>query len=87
MDALAEAIAICDGPAIFAKGLNIAANTPAMWRARGNVPAEYCPLIERETAGRGKRVPCERIRPDVAWHVVRSSPAPVEPAAKRRPKP
>jgi DNA-binding transcriptional regulator YdaS (Cro superfamily) len=36
------------------------------------VPAEYCPSIERETAG---AVRCEDLRPDVDWGVVRHSAA------------
>lgn len=39
-----------------------------MWKARGNVPAEHCPAIERATAG---AVRCEDLRPDVAWSVLR----------------
>lgn len=35
-----------------------------------DVPAELCPVIERETGVR-----CEDLRPDVAWGVVRSGSA------------
>lgn len=35
------------------------------WQTRG-VPAEFCPLIERETGVR-----CEELRPDIAWGVLR----------------
>jgi len=31
-------------------------------------PAEYCPAIERATAG---QVRCEELRPDVEWSVLR----------------
>jgi DNA-binding transcriptional regulator YdaS (Cro superfamily) len=41
-----------------------------MWKTRGRVPAEHCPSIERETGIR-----CERLRPDVAWDVLRAQSA------------
>lgn len=37
-------------------------------RGERQVPAELCPVIERETAG---SVRCEELRPDVAWDVLR----------------
>lgn len=37
----------------------------AQWK---QVPAEYCPAIERATSG---RVRCEDLRPDVDWAVLR----------------
>jgi DNA-binding transcriptional regulator YdaS (Cro superfamily) len=33
------------------------------------VPAELCPLIEHHTG-----VPCEELRPDVKWSVLRKKP-------------
>lgn len=42
------------------------------WIRRNSVPAEWCPNIEEATAKRGKRITCERLRPDVRWHVVRA---------------
>lgn len=36
------------------------------WKSR-DVPAEYCPQIERATKG---LVRCEDLRPDVAWDVL-----------------
>lgn len=39
------------------------------WKEEGRrVPAEHCPVIERETGG---KVRCEELRPDVAWDVLR----------------
>lgn len=35
-----------------------------MWRARGEVPAERCPDIERATDG---QVLVDQLRPDVRW--------------------
>jgi DNA-binding transcriptional regulator YdaS (Cro superfamily) len=45
------------------------------------VPAEHCPVIEQLTAEKGERIPCEELRPDVAWHVLRAGiPATPQPA-------
>lgn len=58
-----------------------------MWKARGNVPAERCPAIERFTKdkvrelGAGEPVTCEQLRPDVAWEVLREQSTP-EPTHK-----
>lgn len=38
------------------------------WIDRGNVPADYCPDIERATNG---AVRCEELRPDINWAVLR----------------
>lgn len=43
------------------------------WIRRNSVPAAWCPNIEEATAKRGKRITCERLRPDVRWYVVRTS--------------
>lgn len=66
MAALDEAIAKVGGVGILADRLGVAASLPSMWKKRGSVPAEHCPAIERETG-----VPCERLRPGVAWDVLR----------------
>ena len=60
----------------LASAIGVAASSPSMWKARGNVPAEYCPLIERATKG---KVRCEHLRPDVAWDVLREQATPSEP--------
>lgn len=56
------------------KGLGLAVGVVSQvvnnWLRRGNVPAEYCPAIERATAG---RVRCEDIRPDVDWAYLRAT--------------
>lgn len=64
-----RAIALCGGASALAGLLEIAPSTPLMWRARGRVPAEYCPGIERLTQG---AVRCEDLRPDVDWSVLRA---------------
>lgn len=40
------------------------------WLRRGNVPADYCPAIERATGG---VVRCEDLRPDVDWAYLRAT--------------
>ncbi|MBS6615407.1 MAG: helix-turn-helix domain-containing protein [Sutterella wadsworthensis] len=46
--------------------------TPAMINhvvtCRRPIPENWCPIIERETAG---RIRCEQLRPDVDWAVLR----------------
>lgn len=66
MVALDAAIKACDGAAKFAARIGVALSSPSMWKTRKRVPAEHCPAIERETG-----VPCERLRPDVPWDVLR----------------
>lgn len=66
MEALDEAIQKAGSVAALAARINVAASAPSMWKSRGRVPAEHCPAIERETGVR-----CERLRPDVAWDVLR----------------
>lgn len=57
--------------AALAKLVGVSDNAPSMWKVRGNVPAEYCPAIERETG-----VKCEELRPDVPWSVLRTKAKP-----------
>lgn len=66
MKALDEAIAAAKGVGVLAGRIGVAPSAPSMWKKRGRVPAEHCPAIERETG-----VVCERLRPDVAWDVLR----------------
>lgn len=42
------------------------------WFNGRRVPAEYCPAIEKATAG---AVRCEDLRSDVEWGVLRNDPA------------
>ena len=71
MKALDEAAVVVGSLSALAVAVGASQSAPSMWKKRGNVPAEYCPAIERETAKRGHRVPCESIRPDVDWAVLR----------------
>jgi DNA-binding transcriptional regulator YdaS (Cro superfamily) len=66
MDALEKAIEKAGSVSAFARAIRVAVTTPWMWKQRGNVPAEYCPRIERAFG-----TPCEELRPDVDWAVLR----------------
>lgn len=67
MKALNEAIATCDNSVtLFAERIGVGQSTVSMWRTRGRIAADNCPAIERETG-----VPCERLRPDIPWEVLR----------------
>lgn len=71
---LSEAVASAGGPGEVAKGLTALLKytiTPQVignWIARGRVPAERCPDLEKLYGIR-----CERIRPDVNWGYLRST--------------
>jgi DNA-binding transcriptional regulator YdaS (Cro superfamily) len=68
MNALEQAIQAVGGVTALASHVGVAPSAPSMWKQRGRVPAEHCPLIERATGG---AVRCEDLRPDVAWDVLR----------------
>ena len=69
MTPLDEAIKEAGSASALAERVGVKQSTPAMWKKRGNVPAEHCPAIERETGIR-----CEALRPDVPWEVLRHKP-------------
>lgn len=64
---LASAVEACGGLSKVAAALNVTTNRLANWLKRG-VPAERCPDVEAATG-----VPCEKLRPDVNWHVLRQT--------------
>lgn len=68
MKALTQAINILGSQVALAKAIGKSQQTVNNWIARGSVPAEHCPLIERATGG---AVRCEDLRPEVEWHVLR----------------
>jgi DNA-binding transcriptional regulator YdaS (Cro superfamily) len=75
-EALNKAARIVGSKDKLAKQLGLAhGGVIAMWLVRG-VPAERAPEIERITGELGDRVPCELLRPDVNWGVLRQSAAP-----------
>lgn len=70
MNAIQEAISISGSITKLAKGLGVTPQAVCFWRdGKRETPADKCPLIERETG-----VSCERLRPDVAWSVIRNQP-------------
>lgn len=76
--AASQAIEILGGTVNAARLLNVKDHrhqTVQSW-LKNRVPAEYCPLIERETRAAGRPIPCERLRPDIAWDVLRTKNKP-----------
>lgn len=81
MNPIERAIKCFGSQAEMAAALGVKQPTISEWlRGERRVPAERCPVIERETRGRGDAVLCEELRPDVAWAVLREQVAPTEPA-------
>lgn len=77
--AIERAIKCFGSQSAMASRLGLSQPTISEWlRGDRQVPAERCPVIERETSG---AVRCEDLRPDVAWDVLRMQIAP-----KRRAK-
>lgn len=78
------AIEVLGGPVAAARVLGVKGGryqTVQSWLAN-RVPAEYCPLIERETRLKAAEandpnliVTCEQLRPDVQWSVLRAQAA------------
>lgn len=66
MDALLIACQKLGSQSALAKSLGLSPQVVNNWIRRGNVPAEYCPSIERNAG-----VKCEDLRPDVDWDVLR----------------
>jgi DNA-binding transcriptional regulator YdaS (Cro superfamily) len=62
----------------LARAIGLVPQVVNNWHRRGNVPAEYCPLIERATDG---AVRCEHLRPDVDWPFLRATDCPIQKAA------
>lgn len=59
--ALERACDRADGAAKLAALIGVSAQVLSNWKARG-VPSDRCAAIEQATG-----VPCEELRPDVAW--------------------
>ena len=67
MKAIEKAIFIAGNATRLAKALGVSVQAVCFWRdGKRGIPAERCPDIERETG-----VPCEDLRPDVDWSVLR----------------
>lgn len=68
-EAFAEAIERLGGPANAARQLKKSIQAVLFWRdGDRQLAAEVCPTIERLT-----EIPCELLRPDIEWHVVREN--------------
>ncbi len=64
------------GQAALASALGVSRGAVPQWKQAGrNVPAEYCPTIERLTEG---KVTCEQLRPEIEWEVLRLQSAPAD---------
>ncbi|WP_366505928.1 helix-turn-helix domain-containing protein [Tessaracoccus sp.] len=70
MEHLDRAISIVGSQSALATQCGVVQGAVSNWRQRKSIPAEYCPAIERATAG---AVRCEDLRPDVDWSVLRDS--------------
>lgn len=70
--ALERAIRLADGTNALVRKLNERGHeitghaTVYQWKRVKRIPAEYCPDVEAITG-----VPCEELRPDVNWSVLR----------------
>lgn len=72
MSAISAAATAVGGQKHLAALLGVKPPTVNQWvNGQRPVPAERCPDIEAATG-----VPCEELRPDVAWHVLRGKPLP-----------
>lgn len=82
---LERAIRLATGMTALARKLNERGHdikghaTVFQWK-KTRVPSDYCPDIEAITG-----VPCEELRPDVNWAVLRTAPAPSERGATSEP--
>lgn len=75
MEALTKAIETQGSQAALARSIGVAQQVVHNWLARGRVPADHCPAIERATSG---AVRCEDLRPDVDWTYLRGTNCPCE---------
>lgn len=82
MEALDRAAQVLGSLAAVARASGASDNAPSMWKKRGNVPAEYCPAIERACRAKAAEVgdpslivTCEELQPDVDWAVLREAGA------------
>lgn len=84
-DHLQRAIACLGGttPLATAIGGNVKRQHVEYWLKNGNVPAQHCPAIERETRRVAAEqdddaliVTCEQLCPGPAWEVLRLQAAP-----------
>ncbi|OGB26209.1 MAG: hypothetical protein A3I66_00725 [Burkholderiales bacterium RIFCSPLOWO2_02_FULL_57_36] len=72
---LERAIDISGGMTKLARSLELTGHATIYQWKKKQVPAEYCPDIERLTG-----IQCEDLRPDVNWAVLRNHPYKATPA-------
>ena len=68
MDGLDKAIEWFGGVSAMGRAIGASQSKISNWRGRGNIPAEYCPAIEKSSHG---RITCESLRPDIDWAYLR----------------
>jgi len=73
MEHLKRAIEIVGSQKQLGLAVGVVPQVVNNWLRRGNVPAEYCPGIERATKG---AVRCEDLRPDADWAYLRATNCP-----------
>ncbi|GAB3125182.1 hypothetical protein GCM10027288_58000 [Bordetella tumbae] len=71
---LDRAARVIGSAAALARLLGVTRGAVTQYKEQGRrIPAEHCPIIERETKARGEAVTCEALRPDVDWSVLRQA--------------
>ena len=78
MDGLTKALELMGGTVALAKAVGVSKQMVTNWKARGTVPVEHCPTVERVT---GRQVRCEDLNSSVDWGYLRH-PYPVPEPAK-----
>lgn len=77
MVALDRSITLVGGVTALAEAIGMGQSTVSNWRARGRVPSDYAPAIERAVdaalaaGAAGERVTCEQLCPWVEWSYLR----------------
>jgi DNA-binding transcriptional regulator YdaS (Cro superfamily) len=70
MTPIQKAISILGGASALARFIGVTPQAACNYRDGREVPAEFCPTIERATNG---AVRCEDLRPDVDWTYLRGT--------------
>ncbi|MDO6747179.1 helix-turn-helix domain-containing protein [Gilvimarinus sp. 1_MG-2023] len=66
---LRDTIKRAGGPTYVANLLGLTRGAIHYFISRGKVPAEHCPIIEKDSGG---AVRCEELNPDVDWSYLRT---------------
>lgn len=82
MDGLTKALELMGGTVALAKAVGVSKQVVTNWKARGTVPVEHCPTVERLT---NRQVLCEDLNGSVDWGYLRQSDSRPEPAAEPSP--